>query len=304
MDRDTALELLSAPNYYVRLRAARILTQTALSEDLEKLKTARLFETVTWVQQALDDAIERAGGAVKSFPVKISAPAQEEEEQLLIDDVNARAVRTTARKLVHDVKRFIGYVNLEASQEITDYQTSRTKQEVDRLRLLMQAIEKLSESAAVPNIQQFDISKLIKDTATAECSNTEVVLELSGTCPELVYGDDSLIQLILTSAICNAVEAVTDVKAVIKDPTVVVSWGQTDREYWISIIDNGSGPPPKGEGLFDIGTTTKRIGHFGLGLAQAKTAALSLRGEIGLDVAALGGAKFSFSWPKPKGKIL
>lgn len=297
MDHDAAIDLLGSPNFNVRLRAARFLSQSAQISDVETLEFSLKNEKNSWVKQALQNALIQAQGHNPSYPRTIESPSKDEVDQRLVDDVYARAVRQTSRKLVHDVGRLIGLLQVQASADIENYQTTKTKVEVDRIKSLIKAIECLGESAAVPYIGEFNLSKVIKDVARSECQKNSIHCEIQGPDPLIAKGDENLLQLILTSGFRNAIESLGEIQAE-QNLRIVASYGESDREYWVSIIDNGTGPPANSADLFEIGTTTKKKGHFGLGLAQAKTAILSLRGKIVLDRENLGGANLSFSWPK------
>jgi signal transduction histidine kinase len=78
---------------------------------------------------------------------------------------------------------------------------------------------------------------------------------------------------------------------------IVIGWGETDRDLWLSILDRGKGFPQGFAKLFEIGTTTKK-NHLGMGLALARQAALSLNGQITLAPRQPNGAKFEFRWPR------
>lgn len=111
-------------------------------------------------------------------------------------------------------------------------------------------------------------------------------------------GDDSLVEVAVRNGLRNSIEA-TEAAAggSGKLENVVINWGETEKDYWIAILDHGNGLPPGSERIFDIGSSTKE-GHFGMGLALAKRAAWSLRGDITLTPRKDGGVKFEFRWAR------
>ena len=76
----------------------------------------------------------------------------------------------------------------------------------------------------------------------------------------------------------------------------MVSWGTTDVDNWVSIVDVGIGFKGNVQRAFDIGTTTK-AGHHGMGLAIANQAIVSMGGGIIL-VPNERGVRFEMRWPK------
>jgi C4-dicarboxylate-specific signal transduction histidine kinase len=95
----------------------------------------------------------------------------------------------------------------------------------------------------------------------------------------------------------NAVEAVHEVGADLRTHPIVVSWGVTDKDYWISIVDRGPGVAAVSATRFEVGKSTKP-GHSGFGLAVARRAMESLGGELSLSAAEAGGARYELSWSK------
>ncbi len=101
-------------------------------------------------------------------------------------------------------------------------------------------------------------------------------------------------ELIIENGLRNACEATVGVRA---DGLVIVSWGETDRETWVTAVDEGPGLPPRRD-LFQIAVTTKD-GHLGMGLAISQRAALSMGGGLTLASRTGGGAFYEFRWPRP-----
>jgi sensor histidine kinase regulating citrate/malate metabolism len=80
---------------------------------------------------------------------------------------------------------------------------------------------------------------------------------------------------------------------------VAISWGQSDRDFWISIIDYARALPRNIRKLFEFGTTTK-AGHIGAGLALVEQAALALGGTVALSTATDGATQLVVQWPRPR----
>ena len=78
---------------------------------------------------------------------------------------------------------------------------------------------------------------------------------------------------------------------------MVITWGMTDVDYWVVILDQGPGIVGVGEGAFNIGSTTK-MGHIGFGLAIGRQAMDTLEGNVTLFPAQGGGACLELRWDR------
>jgi nitrogen fixation/metabolism regulation signal transduction histidine kinase len=57
----------------------------------------------------------------------------------------------------------------------------------------------------------------------------------------LISGDTNLLRLALSNGIRNAMESVVSLQREKENHAIVVAWGKSDIEYWIAIIDHGTG---------------------------------------------------------------
>ena len=299
MDREAAFRLLTSENAHDRLRAARYLSRFATSADHDTLQKALAREDVVWIKRALRQALERCAtfNLTGSDGPELPEP---EEDAADIDDVYAQAIEEVTRRLVHEIEPIIGAGRYYASKEIAEYQKSRTKRELDRLESLLLAIHTLSRAAETPTVHECDLAEQIRVVADSESLNHSVKLELAGPSPLVVETDDSLVKLVVANGIRNAIEATeATADASRSSNRVVLTWGETDRDYWIAIVDWGCGPPVGIDRMFEIGSTTKK-NHLGMGLAIAERAALSLKGKVTLTPREDRGTLLEFRWPRPK----
>jgi signal transduction histidine kinase len=226
---------------------------------------------------------------------QISVADETDFDQRVADEIYAKAAQDISRKLVHDIKRLIGFIDFNASVEVTKYDTSETKSSIERLSLLVQAIEKLSIATSAPAITQFDFAALISRIVYGESRGYSIDISLSGPKPFLVKCDVQLLSLVLTGAVRNAVESMSDLKE--SHRRLIVNWNKDNQRYWVAVFDTGIGLAKESKELFEMSKTTKQK-HFGLGLFLAKTAITSIRGEISLHNRGDGdGAVLKFSWP-------
>ncbi|HEX4631181.1 MAG TPA: HAMP domain-containing sensor histidine kinase [Chthoniobacterales bacterium] len=291
MDRAEALKLLSATAPDDRLRAARALCRTATEQDIPVLEVALAGETQRWIKGALLKALQSLRPGPDAAFVQAGS---ETDEERMIEQIYAEAVEDTTHRLVHEISAIIGRLDVYAGSEFSSWRGSRTRTEWSRLQQLVGAIDRLSQAAAAPEYSDFNLVDVIEKVVFSECTGQETKVAFAGPKPLLVFGAAELIQIIVGNAVRNALEAVTDLPMLER---ILVTWGETDVDYWIAILDRGRGLPETTQNVFEIGATTKR-GHLGMGLALARQAALSMTGRISLTPRKDGGARFEVRWPK------
>ncbi len=291
MDRLDAISLLTGKSSEDRIRAARYLTRHGISDDTQAIENALRSETNKWAKSAL----KRALSAIRKDPIptKVSTGTEDDEEERGVEQIEADAIEDTTQRLVHELRPVLGRLDLYASREITGYEESRTKAECTRLRDLLVAIEKLGQAAATPTFAEFNFVDLLERVVQSETQGAEIPVEVAGTKPFVILGDAALLDIILSNGVRNALEATKESNST---EAIVINWGETDRDYWMSVLDRGVGFPKGFSKVFEIGATTKK-GHKGMGLALARQAAKSLSGEITLSPREPHGAKFEFRWP-------
>jgi signal transduction histidine kinase len=291
MERSEALALLDAPAADDRLRGARCLVRTCDPLDTPTLQVALSKEKNRWVKTALKKALQ---SVQIDEPAQVEAGAQDEEERI-VEQITAEAVEETTRRLVHEIRPILGRLELAATSEIPNYEHSETRAQWKRLDRLMSFIDTLSRAASSPVYKEFDLPPIIEALIAAETQNAEPSLRSAGPQPFIVLSDAAFLEIIVANAVRNAVEASTGLQP--SEP-IVVTWDATERDYWIAVLDRGCGLPSGSQKIFEIGSTTKK-GHFGMGLATAKQAALSLNGRISFLPRDGGGVRFEFRWPRP-----
>src|SRR5262249_10302279 len=122
------------------------------------------------------------------------------------------------------------------------------------------------------------------------------LVSFAGPAPLMVQGDPALIAIAVSNGLRNAIEACLPVATAERKPPIVVNWNATDRDYWITVLDDGIGYPGNIQGAFEIGASTKE-GHSGNGLPGVKAAMLSLSGSVELVPQKDKGCALNLSWP-------
>lgn len=294
MTRDEALELLQSEHSERRLDAARELSRIVLPSDEPLLRHAYATETNVWVRRVLEDALSIAS----------RVPPEPPDIELIRSDPVARklyleALRETSDRLVHELRSVFGVTEYWARREIANFEESETQKHLARMRATLSAIDELGRASVMARSEEFTVSSVIAEEVEAARHNRDNVgdVRLAGNEELVVRGDPSLVRVIIRNGVANAL----DVSAA-NGLSVVLSWGESDRDYWISIIDHARALPRNVKKLFDFGTTTK-TGHIGAGLALVQQAAVALGGNADLTTAADGATQLIVQWPRSRSDV-
>ena len=295
MTREEALQSLAASSAHDRLRAARFLARGCDSSDLHVLRAALQGETVSYVRTSLALAIKRASSSVPPLDGVDGA-----EEVEIPPDVRAHirneVTGEVTGRVLHEIASPVGLIAAAAAREIPNYEGSRTKRHIDALKRVFRAIEQLRTATALPKPEEFDLAELIAELVSEAVETSNVEVSLHGARPMVITADPAVLRLALANGIRNAVEAVSCVPE--GEPySIVVAWGETDIDYWVTVLDRGAGLVGPAESAFGTGKTTKR-GHSGFGLTIARQAIETLGGTCTLQPAAEGGARFEVRWER------
>lgn len=294
MTREDALAQLRSSSTHIRLQAARFLAKNAQPPDLAALQTARTAESSSYVRGSLDRAI---GRLTRVAPSGVDETSDESEfSEASRRQIYARATEWIAGLVLHEIASPIGLLAYEASREVPNYPDSRTKAHITTLQMVFAAIEQLRLASATPRPEEFDLANLVSEIVETEFSVAADKIAMQGPRPLLLISDASLLRFAICNGLRNAVEAVETVQEP-GFPLVVVTWGETDTDYWISVLDRGPGIAVRVEAALGIGKTTK-AGHSGFGLPIATAAIEAVGGALTLQSATGGGAKYELRWEK------
>ncbi len=272
MTREEALAALTASVSTKRYTAAHRLIEVGEADDLKALLHARSLERDAYVLARLDAAISVC--AAKRSHVESVQPIETDSPEFeLFKKAKSEAVEWITGLLLHEIGPKIGRVALAASEEVPNYEQSRTKQRVAGLQTIFEGIQALKDATTSAKVEQFDLADLVEEVVSQELQGGMLPPSLVGMRPAVVTTDRRILTLALCNGIRNAIEAVKENPSLVtNDGTindaapVVVTWGMTDIECWVSVIDRGNGLVGSVT-TFDIGRTSK-IGHIGFGLAM------------------------------------
>lgn len=296
MNRDEALEMLVSPSAHARGQAARALGEVGAAADLTEIRKSLRRESVSYVQYALQDTI-------KQLTNKIAPPAAEIDDTADVplevrQQIYGQAVEWVTGFLLHEIASPVGLATLSAKREIGEsWETSGTRRHLETIHRVFAAIEMLKNAAGVPRPQEFDLAALLQEFIETEVTDAQPWISPIGPKPFILKGDPALIRMAVSNGIRNAVEAVRATGADPAEHAVVINWGTTEVDYWVSVLDRGVGIAGPVESAFEIGRSTKQ-NHSGFGLAIARQAINTLTGTVGLEPAREGGAVYTARWKR------
>jgi signal transduction histidine kinase len=298
MTKEDAINQLFSNSSHARFMAAHELSKVAKPEDLPLLLRARQVENDAFVLKRLEAAIAMCG----QIDANCELEAFDTEDLDMDSSVRdrARATEWIAGMLLHEIGSKLGLVALAASGEVPEYEKSKTSRYVKNLQAIFDAIEQLKSATIQPHLEQFDLFELIEEIVYLEKDRESAEVSLVGPRPFVIMSGKHLLRLALSNGIRNALEAVSEpaqAEQTENDTLIVVTWGTTDIENWISVIDHGPGLAGFPHSSFEIGKTTKG-NHPGFGLAIARQALETLGGEVSLNPSPAGGAKYEIRWKR------
>lgn len=292
LTREEALKQLSSDASHLRLQAARQLRHVGVVADIPMLQKVLRNESVSFVKRALEQAIDRIGSErilITKEPSDTKHASNNDNDQRAYNS----AVKWVTRSLLHEIGHRLGAIRIEASKITTGYENSELKLRIDRLDSVLDGIEQLSKATVSESIKEFQLPKLIQDLINEEFSkHSPVKISAQGPADLAVMGDPALLVLVICNALRNAIEATLNANP---DAPIIVSWGATEVDYWVTILDHGPGIAGPTEAAFEIGSTTKH-GHTGFGLAIARQAMRTIDGSIILQIAHGGGVRVEIRW--------
>lgn len=187
---------------------------------------------------------------------------------------------------------------MSAKREIKDeWEASATRRHLETIRRVFDAVEMLKNAAGVPRPQQFDLANMLQEFIEAEVPTALPWISPLGPKPFVITSDPGLVRMVVGNGIRNAVEAIEGTEAAPHEHAIVINWGETDADYWVSVLDGGPGIPGPIESAFEIGKSTKKR-HSGFGLAIARQAIDTLTGNVTLEPAREGGAVYTARWKR------
>jgi signal transduction histidine kinase len=283
-DLSEALHLLRVGSADERLSAARLLREWATPSDVDQLRRARRRELDHYVRIAIDDAL----AAASSRQARVARRRSPITEPIAPPD----ALETATATVLHEIRPVLGLARLAAGRGDLETTTAR----LDQMHRTLAALEDIARRGDATGRETFDLGELIHGVVLDCDVPADVHIEVHPGSPLPVHGRAGAVSVIVRNGLVNALEAVSEADLPPGIP-VTISYGCTDRQAWVSVMDDGDGVPADVQ-PFDRGATRKSD-HDGVGLTLARRAADSLGGVLTLTNLADRGAQLRLEWPQP-----
>jgi signal transduction histidine kinase len=290
MTRKEAFEQLSEASAHIRFEAVRAIESIADASDISELLKAKAKESDFYVKKRLQMLIEKIShNSLLENPEEAGALIPIEVQR----KIKGEAIEWVAGLLLHEIGSRLGLLESAIESELPDYSSSVAKRRVESLQDTFDGIEQLKRATLAPRPLEIDLAKFIEELVSLEVENNTIDHYLVGRKPMIIFTDKSLLTLALCNGVKNAIEASISV-AEHHHPIITVSWGATDRDYWITVTDTGPGVLETPT-AFKLGESSK-AGHLGFGLGIAKQAMESMHGEVSLKNSGGIGTVYELRW--------
>lgn len=287
---EEAIRLRYSGNSHERLAAARFFLGAGPSEHIFFLEEWASTERVGWVKRALSIAITRGYATAP-----VSSDEGKDESIDNTDQAYALAVRDVASALLHELEPLIGLLEVKIKKEVLGYDYSETKKHFQNLQNYFGAISCLRVASQIIQIESFDCSSLVAECAYELKELNKGTFSSIGPGASVYVADRRLLKMALLNGLKNASESTEQASTSREPKSIVVTWGETEIEYWIAVIDDGVGMGKMNGRAIKIGDSTK-TGHFGMGLTIVKQAMQTLNGSLSISSPNDTGAVFELRW--------
>ncbi len=206
--------------------------------------------------------------------------------------------------MVPFMRRSNEYETLEAFEDLRSAAHSDELVEFNLTDLVTAIVQEESQASGLVEMSAGSTGAVAIDAdvdrLTIEDGSRQIQATVARDDPVITLGSPRLLRLVVANAIRNAFEACENVVDE-RGARVVVSWGATDLDAWISVIDDGPGLHPSLGSPWEVGATTKKARtHRGLGLVIVDQAVESMDGQVDLVDGEVGGCHFEVRWPIAK----
>lgn len=311
MPVEDLLRQLSDADVVSRLDAARLLEAQATVENFDVIKRLASAESDDLVRHILsrivDDLAKR----------EVSVNPDADEPEATATTARAAGVRDAIGMMLHEITPLVGEIEVVANGRLDDYVGSELEQAIEAVRQSLLGFDDLRSAAESHDFEDINLTDAIHAIVRAEAARAPDVLmrvgndagepaadeELSDRMievlptridPVFARASARLLSLILSNVLRNAFEACRDCVSE-RDVRITVSWGVTDRDVWVSVIDDCTGLPTID--VWRSGESTKGNGHRGMGLAIVRQAVDSLGAKATLTDNDPRGVTFEVRWP-------
>lgn|GEM_PF-1680988 len=295
MNEDLLLSWLKSDSAYLRVRAARLLAQDIDQTKLSDISIAYQSEHVPWVKMALKKTLDIYENTSTSDEEKKELETIEPDDlKEYLEAAKSEAFNESIGLMLHELEPAIGALRVQAKEDIPGFENSGTNEELERIDELLEVFSSWRRLERIPKIEEANLTTIVIDLAE-KYVEPNISAQFIGDSDCLVRTDKTILDIALTNAVRNSVEALNQSKSS-QNPTITFTYGTNDSSFWVSVADNGPGLSSEVGRLIKSRVTTKP-GHHGLGLALVSRAVNALGGKFTLENRKAGGAEFYLEAP-------
>ena len=260
-------------------------------DQLATIEAAAKEANLPWLSSALLDIVSsKKQGPIQ--PTEITSLSESHD----LEAIRSEAVSDSIGQMLHEIAPLVGSIKLLAKSEVTNFESSRIKHELELFNQTLETFEDWRKVERPPRYQKCNIYEIINNEWNRIKPKSPLKLNINVSKDLSFYADPSLVRIVCSNALRNSIEACKDPTIREKKP-ILINANVTATSLWVSIIDDGVGLQGKAEQLMKSRFTTKP-GNQGLGLAIINKAVNQLNGKWELKNSQSGGAELYFEIPK------
>ncbi|MFE4500708.1 hypothetical protein ACFRFQ_12660 [Rhodococcus sp. NPDC056743] len=193
----------------------------------------------------------------------------------------------------HELSPAIGWIRLAADSEISSYPNSKTNEAVRKLQRRIDGLVAMIKSEEELNLRRFSLPHVLIESWPDP--HTRPLVSPAATEQAIdIETDEGLFSILISNAYQNAIDASIEATGT---ASAQVTWGFTDRNYWVRIANPFKGDRLTLTDVIDVGNSSK-MAHQGRGLALVRTVAsrlgitIDLQGYSGTATFTMSGKRF------------
>ncbi|MFD2796500.1 hypothetical protein ACFS27_23260 [Promicromonospora vindobonensis] len=257
-----------------------------------ELMQALQIESVPQVRRLLIQVLEMRQSTSTSAGVGVAEEFRGEDGGVTAGVVTSSHVDIAAL-VRHELSPAVGWIRLAADSEIPNFGNSRTNDAVRKLQRRIDGLVALIKSGEELNVRRLSLPHLLLENWPDAQGSPSVDPAVADGGVD-IETDEGLFSVLLQNVFQNAIDASVDAAGEVR---VQVTWGFTERNYWIRVTNPFKGNRFSLSDVIQVGNSSK-MAHQGQGLALIQTVADRLGLAFGLEGIS-GTASFSLSGARP-----